>query len=54
MLFSPETLTLSGDLRLVGVDGERSWVDDGFGKLRYDGKSILAHSASFRASAKSM
>jgi hypothetical protein len=33
-LFTPETLELSGDLRLVGVDGERSWVDGGFGKLR--------------------
>ena len=38
-LLSPETLTLSGDVRLIGVDGERSWVDDGFGKLRYGGKS---------------
>lgn len=38
-LLSPETLMLSGDLRLVGVDGERSWVDDGFGKLRYGGTS---------------
>ena len=33
-LFSPATLELSGDLRLVLVDGERSWVDGGFGKLR--------------------
>ncbi len=33
-LFSPSTLELSGDLRLVGVDGERSWIDGGFGKLR--------------------
>ena len=29
-----DTFELSGDLRLVAVDGERSWVDGGFGKLR--------------------
>ena len=33
-LFSAETLELSGDLRLVAVDGEQGWVDEGFGKLR--------------------
>jgi len=33
-LISPGTFELSGDLRLVGVDGEKSWVDRGFGKLR--------------------
>jgi hypothetical protein len=33
-LLSADTLEVSGDLRLVGVDGERSWVDGGFGKLR--------------------
>ena len=33
-LFSPDTLQLTGDLRLVGVDGEPSWLDGGFGKLR--------------------
>jgi hypothetical protein len=32
--FSPDTLEASGDLRLVAVDGEKSWVDGGFGKLR--------------------
>jgi hypothetical protein len=37
-LLSAETLTLSGDVRMIGVGGERSWVDDGFGKLRYGGK----------------
>jgi hypothetical protein len=37
-LFSPQTLMGSGDMRLVGVGGERSWVDDGFGKLRYGGR----------------
>jgi hypothetical protein len=36
-LFSADTLELSGDLRLVAVDGERSWVDGGFGKLRSGG-----------------
>ncbi len=33
-LFSADTFELSGDVRLVAVDGERSWVDGGFGKLR--------------------
>ena len=33
-LFTPETLELVGDVRLVGVDGEKSWLNGGFGKLR--------------------
>src|SRR6478609_5214335 len=33
-LLSGDTLQLSGDVRLVAVDGERSWVDGGLGKLR--------------------
>src|SRR3982751_5012788 len=33
-LFTPDTLEITGDLRLVGVDGENSWVDGGLGKLR--------------------
>ncbi|WP_155262903.1 hypothetical protein [Sphingomonas segetis] len=33
-LFTADTLELSGDLRLVAVDGERSWLEHGFGKLR--------------------
>jgi hypothetical protein len=33
-LFSRDAFELSGDLRLVAVDGEKSWVDHGFGKLR--------------------
>jgi hypothetical protein len=33
-LFSADTFQLTGDVRLVAVDGERSWVDGGFGKLR--------------------
>jgi hypothetical protein len=33
-LFTPDVLELDGDLRLVAVDGEPSWVDGGFGKLR--------------------
>jgi hypothetical protein len=37
-LLSSSTLMASGDVRVVGVGGERSWVDDGFGKLRYGGK----------------
>ncbi|MFL6751752.1 MAG: hypothetical protein ACJ8FL_00770 [Sphingomicrobium sp.] len=33
-LFTADTLEVSGDVRLVAVGGERSWVDGGFGKLR--------------------
>jgi hypothetical protein len=33
-LFTPDAFELSGDLRLVAVDGEKSWVDGGYGKLR--------------------
>src|SRR5690242_2970889 len=33
-LFTPDTFELSGDVRLVAVNGEKSWVDGGFGKLR--------------------
>ncbi len=36
-LFSPNTFELVGDVRLVAVDGEKSWVDGGFGKLRSSG-----------------
>jgi hypothetical protein len=38
-LFSADTLQVTGDVRLVGVDGERSWVEGGFGKLRSSGDS---------------
>ena len=40
-LFTADTLELNGDLRLVGVDGEESWVDGGFGKLRSGGDGGL-------------
>ena len=33
-LLTPDTLEFSGDVRLVAVNGEKSWVDGGFGKLR--------------------
>jgi hypothetical protein len=33
-LFAPETFELTGDLRLVGVNGEKGWLESGFGKLR--------------------
>ena len=33
-LFSADAVEVSGDLRLVGVDGPESWVDGGLGKLR--------------------
>jgi len=38
-IFTPDTLTLSGDVRAVGVGGDESWVDGGFGKLRSGGGS---------------
>jgi hypothetical protein len=33
-LVSPDTVQVSADVRLVAVDGERSWLDGGYGKLR--------------------
>jgi len=33
-LFDPDTVEITGDVRLVLVNGEKSWVDGGFGKLR--------------------
>src|SRR4051812_42015970 len=33
-VFTRDALEFSGDVRLVAVDGEKSWVDGGFGKLR--------------------
>src|SRR4029079_13146889 len=33
-LFTSDAFELSGDLRLDAVDGEKSWVDRGFGKPR--------------------
>lgn len=37
-ILSAETLELSIDTRVYAVDGEKSWLDGGFGKLRYGGK----------------
>ncbi len=31
----PYDLSVTGDIRLVGVGGEESWLDGGFGKLRF-------------------
>jgi hypothetical protein len=33
-LFTRDTLEVSGDVRFVGVDGEKGWLDGAFGKLR--------------------
>ena len=33
-LFTPGSFEVIGDVRLVAVDGEKSWVAGGFGKLR--------------------
>ncbi|GAA3903255.1 hypothetical protein GCM10022276_22410 [Sphingomonas limnosediminicola] len=37
MLFTADTLELTGDARVVLVDGERSWLEGGYGKLRSSG-----------------
>lgn len=34
---SGHALTLAGDLRLTGADGEPSWIDGGYGKSRFGG-----------------
>jgi hypothetical protein len=33
-LFTADTLEVTGDVRFVAVDGEKSWLNHGFGKLR--------------------
>jgi hypothetical protein len=33
-LFTPDTFQVSGDVRLVAVNGEKGWLDRGLGKLR--------------------
>ncbi len=38
-LFSAETVKVTGDIRGAATDGEHSWVDGEFGKLRYGGTS---------------
>jgi hypothetical protein len=34
-LFSEETIDIEADFRIAAVDGEATWIDNGFGKLRY-------------------
>src|SRR5437762_340823 len=46
-LFASDTLELNGDLRLVGIDGQESWVDGGFGKLRSGSDGDLRVSPQF-------
>src|SRR4051812_31082992 len=36
-LFTADTFELTGDLRFVAADGEKSWTRSGFGKLRSSG-----------------
>lgn len=36
-LLTPDSFEVSGDVRLVAVDGEKGWLDRGFGKLRSGG-----------------
>ncbi len=40
-LFSPDTIRAWADVRLVSANGEKSWLDGGFGKLRYGDESKL-------------
>jgi len=40
-LFGPGTVQAWADVRLVSADGENSWLDGGFGKLRYGDVSEL-------------
>lgn len=35
-LLTPETVAATGDIRVIGVDGETSWLDGGYGKTRFD------------------
>src|ERR1700712_628753 len=35
-LFTPETVAAAGDIRVIGVNGETSWTDGGYGKTRFD------------------
>jgi len=44
-LLSGRTLDVYGDVRAVAVDGEPSWVDGGFGKLRYGGGTAAGETA---------
>ena len=36
-LLGPEAFTVYGDVRAVAAQGEPSWTEGGFGKLRFDG-----------------
>lgn len=38
-LLGRDTFELSGDVRVAAVDGEKSWLDGGFGKLRSGGSN---------------
>ena len=40
-LFTRDSFELNGDVRLVAVNGEKSWVEAGFGKLRSGGDGDL-------------
>ena len=31
-IFTPDTLEVTGDVRFVGIGGEKSWIEGGFGK----------------------
>jgi len=40
-LFGPKAVAVTGDLRIVAADGEKSWTDAGFGKARFGGGDDL-------------
>jgi hypothetical protein len=40
-LFGPQSIAVTGDLRFVAADGEKSWTDAGFGKGRFGGTDDL-------------
>ena len=37
-LIGPDTFVIAGDMRLAVIDGEQSWIERGFGKLRFGGR----------------
>lgn len=42
-LFSADNFLVAGDLRVAAPNGERSWVDGGFGKLRFGANDAHDH-----------
>jgi hypothetical protein len=55
-LFTPETVAVSGNIRIIGVDGETSWLDGGYGKTRFDtdsaGRKLRVETTSSRSTTR--